>query len=136
MSNLKWWQTAVFCQIYPRSFADGNGDGIGDFKGIIEYKHLLQARKNSPALIEGEYIPLSNTAKDYFSFLRKAEEQTVFVILSFSEKKLELNFSRTKEIKGHDLQILFSSAELLKTIKPPYGLTISPFEVFIAEVKS
>ena len=36
MTDLKWWQTAVFYQIYPRSFADGNGDGIGDFKGIIE----------------------------------------------------------------------------------------------------
>ena len=36
MSTLKWWQKAVFYQIYPRSFADGNGDGIGDFLGIVE----------------------------------------------------------------------------------------------------
>jgi alpha-glucosidase len=35
MHNLKWWQSAVFYQIYPRSFADGNGDGIGDLTGMI-----------------------------------------------------------------------------------------------------
>jgi len=99
------------------------------------YKHLLRVRKHSPALIEGEYIPLNNTAKDYFSFIRKSLEQTVLVILNFSEKKLELDFSRAKEVKGNDLQILFSSAERLKTAKPPRGLTISPFEVFIAEVQ-
>jgi alpha-glucosidase len=99
------------------------------------YKHLLQVRKDSPALIAGEYIPLNATAKDYFSFLRKSEEQTILVILNFSEKKLELDFSRTRGIKGHDLQILFSSAERLKTAKPPRGLTINPFEVFIAEVQ-
>ena len=32
---MKWWQKAVFYQIYPRSFSDGNGDGIGDFQGMI-----------------------------------------------------------------------------------------------------
>lgn len=36
MTQLKWWQKAVFYQIYPRSFADGNGDGIGDLRGMIE----------------------------------------------------------------------------------------------------
>ena len=36
MAQLKWWQKAVFYQIYPRSFADGNGDGIGDLRGMIE----------------------------------------------------------------------------------------------------
>src|SRR5215207_10142760 len=98
------------------------------------YKHLLQVRRASPALIAGDYIPLNNTAKDYFSFLRKSEAQTLLVILNFSEKKLELDFSRTKEIKRHELQILFPSAERLKTTKSPSGLTINPFEVFIAEV--
>lgn len=31
-----WWQDAVIYQIYPRSWADGNGDGIGDFEGMTQ----------------------------------------------------------------------------------------------------
>ena len=30
-----WWKEAVVYQIYPRSFADGNGDGYGDCKGVM-----------------------------------------------------------------------------------------------------
>lgn len=29
-----WWRTAVIYQVYVRSFADGNGDGIGDLAGV------------------------------------------------------------------------------------------------------
>lgn len=33
---IQWWKNAVGYQIYPRSFKDSNGDGIGDLQGIIE----------------------------------------------------------------------------------------------------
>ena len=99
------------------------------------YKHLLRVRKNTPALIEGEYIPLHNTAKDYFAFLRVSEGQTVLVILNFSESKLEIDFSRTKEIKDHTLNVLFSSAVRSSIAPNLKKLHIGAFEVFIAEVK-
>ena len=38
----KWWKEAVFYQIYPRSFHDTNGDGIGDIRGIIEKLDYLK----------------------------------------------------------------------------------------------
>ena len=38
----KWWKESVVYQIYPRSFKDSNGDGIGDLKGIIEKLDYLK----------------------------------------------------------------------------------------------
>ncbi|MEL6591702.1 MAG: alpha-amylase family glycosyl hydrolase, partial [Bacteroidota bacterium] len=32
----QWWKESVIYQIYPRSFNDSNGDGVGDLQGIIQ----------------------------------------------------------------------------------------------------
>ncbi|KAK8861758.1 hypothetical protein IAR55_002581 [Kwoniella newhampshirensis] len=42
-SDADWWRQAVIYQIYPRSFADANGDGIGDLKGITAKVPYLEA---------------------------------------------------------------------------------------------
>ena len=42
-TNPNWWKNAVIYEIYPRSFQDSNGDGIGDLNGITSRLDYLQA---------------------------------------------------------------------------------------------
>ena len=43
-SKWGWWQSAVFYQIYPKSFQDTTGDGMGDIPGIISHLDYLRVR--------------------------------------------------------------------------------------------
>jgi alpha-glucosidase len=52
-----WWRTGVVYQVYPRSFADGNGDGIGDLRGIID--HLDHLNDGTPASLGVDAVWLS-----------------------------------------------------------------------------
>ncbi|MDX6245283.1 MAG: alpha-glucosidase, partial [Frankiales bacterium] len=40
-SDEQWWRSAVVYQVYPRSFADGSGDGIGDIAGLRSHLPYL-----------------------------------------------------------------------------------------------
>ena len=99
------------------------------------YGRLLHLRKETPALIEGDYIPLHKTSGEYFSFLRKTKSQAILVVLNFSDGRTELDFSRVKEIKGKTIRVLFSSDERILAGENPRKLRIGAYEVFIAEVK-
>jgi alpha-glucosidase len=98
MANLKWWQSAVFYQIYPRSFADGNGDGIGDFPGMtakLDYLRdlgvdalWLSPHFPSPQADCGYDIsdytgvaPEYGTLEDFKTFLEAAHARGIRVIL-------------------------------------------------------
>jgi alpha-glucosidase len=98
MTSLKWWQSATFYQIYPRSFADGNGDGIGDFPGItskLDYLRdlgvdaiWLSPHFPSPQADCGYDIsdytgvaPEYGTLDDFRAFLREAHARDLRVVL-------------------------------------------------------
>lgn len=98
--KLEWWQNTIFYQIYPRSFKDSNGDGVGDIKGIIsKLPHLkelgiggawLSPIFKSPMADFGYDIsdffdvdPTFGTIADVEELFRKANELGIKIILDF-----------------------------------------------------
>uniref|UniRef100_A0A1I8NRV1 alpha-glucosidase n=1 Tax=Stomoxys calcitrans TaxID=35570 RepID=A0A1I8NRV1_STOCA len=98
--ELKWWQTASFYQIYPRSFKDSDGDGIGDLKGITQelpyLKELgitatwLSPIFTSPMADFGYDVanltdidPLFGTMEDFEDLIENAKAIGIKIILDF-----------------------------------------------------
>lgn len=98
MTQLKWWQKTVFYQIYPRSFSDGNGDGIGDLPGMIHRLDYLQDLGVDAVWLSPHYpspqhdcgydisdytgvAPEYGTLEDFSRFLEGAHRRGIRVIL-------------------------------------------------------
>ena len=98
MTDVEWWRHAVIYQIYPRSFADGNGDGVGDLPGITaRLDHLadlgvdalwLSPFYRSP-MVDGGYDvadyrdvdPVFGTLQDFDDLLAAAHGKGLRVIV-------------------------------------------------------
>jgi alpha-glucosidase len=95
-----WWQHAVFYEIYPRSFADSNGDGIGDLKGItskLDYLKDLGVDAiwitpcfPSPQVDFGYDVsdyenidPMYGTLADFDELVSEARKRGIRIILDF-----------------------------------------------------
>ena len=96
----EWWQHAVFYEVYPRSFADSNNDGIGDLKGITsKLDYLKQLGVDaiwitpcfpSPQVDFGYDVsdyenidPMYGTLADFDELVSEAKKQGIRVILDF-----------------------------------------------------
>ncbi len=93
-----WWKHGVIYQVYPRSFYDSNGDGIGDIQGIIQkldhIAHLgvdaiwLSPVNTSPMYDFGYDIvdyrdidPLFGTREDFDQLIEKAHQRNIKIIM-------------------------------------------------------
>ena len=99
-STPDWFKTAVFYEVLVRSFHDANGDGTGDFKGLIDKLDYLQWLGvdclwippffTSP-LRDGGYdvadftnvLPEIGTVEDFHEFLDEAHKRDIRVIIDF-----------------------------------------------------
>jgi alpha-glucosidase len=96
----QWWQHAVFYEIYPRSYADSNGDGIGDLNGIaskLDYLKTLGVDAiwispcfPSPQVDFGYDVsdyedidPMYGTMSDFDQLQNGAQQHNVRIILDF-----------------------------------------------------
>ena len=93
-----WWKSAVFYQIYPKSFQDSNGDGIGDIAGIIQHLDYLEKLGvdgiwlspvcASPQVDNGYDIsdyraiwPTLGTMEDMEALIREAKQRGISIIM-------------------------------------------------------
>src|SRR5919201_4007030 len=98
--HFRWWQQGVIYQIYPRSFKDSNGDGIGDLAGItskLDYVRWLGVDAiwlspiyPSPMADFGydvaDYVdihPMFGTLEDFDKLVEEAHARGLKVILDF-----------------------------------------------------
>jgi len=98
------------------------------------YKQLLHIRKQSPALIYGDYTPLNETSNEYFAFQRRSDspQQICLVVLNLSDQPHQIGF----ELPGHTLRCLFSTHKPANESLSIRELSVAPFEILIGELIS
>ena len=116
----KWWHDKVVYQIYPQSFKDSNGDGIGDINGIIEKLDYLKDLGvdiiwitpffTSPMVDNGYDVadfcdinPLFGTMEDMDKLIEETKKRDMFIMIDFVANHTSSEHRWFKEaLKGKD----------------------------------
>ena len=128
MLKKDWWKSAVIYQIYQRSFQDTNGDGFGDFQGIIKRLPYLEKLGidciwlcpvyRSPQDDNGYDIsdycdvdPMFGTMADMEELIGKAREHGIYIVMdlvlnhSSDEHKWFIEAKKSRENPYHDYYV-------------------------------
>jgi alpha-glucosidase len=102
------------------------------------YRRMLRVRKQTPALVVGDYVPLHEEADDYVAFLRTTngldltgiQRQTCLVVLNTSDQThtLDMNLEAAKARR------VFSSHERQAETDDLSRLAIAPYEIYIGQL--
>ncbi len=121
----QWWQSAVIYQIYPKSFQDTNGDGIGDIQGIIQHLDYLKELSvdaiwispiyKSPQVDSGYDIsdyqdidPIFGNMNDMDQLIKEAKKRNICIIMDLvlnhcsDQHKWFIEAKKSKDNPYHD----------------------------------
>jgi alpha-glucosidase len=77
-----WWRTGPIYHIYPRSFRDSNGDGIGDLRGIIEKLDYLNDGTSSSLGVKAIWLPpIYLSPGDFDALVEECHKREIRVVL-------------------------------------------------------
>ena len=130
MTEIKrpWWKNAVVYQIYPKSFQDSNGDGIGDIRGIISRLDYLEELGIDAVWISPMYCspqddngydisdyqdidPMFGSLDDMEELIAKAKEKNIRIIMDLvlnhtsDEHRWFLEAKKGKDNPYHDYYV-------------------------------
>ena len=147
MGKTKWWQNEIVYQIYPRSFCDSNGDGIGDLKGItskLDYLKNLGVTMlwicpcyESPMADNGydisDYKKIADefgTMEDMDELINETKKRDIKIILDLvinhtsDEHKWFQEALKDPESKYHDYYIFKEGSKSINNWRSMFGGTV------------
>lgn len=149
VSSVEWWRDTFIYQIYPRSFKDSNGDGVGDLNGITSKLEHLADIKVSALWISPIYVspmadfgydianftnvdPIFGTLDDFTKLTTKAKSLRLRVLLDFvpnhSSDKHPWFLNSIQKIKPYDDYYIWKDGKMVNGTRQPPNNWLSAFQ--------
>ena len=106
--NEKWWKNAVVYQIYPRSFKDSNGDGIGDLEGIYEKLDYL-AELGIDSIPINALMPIPGTPLEHLPQLSEEDILRTIAFFRYINPDANIRLAAGRALLNNDGETAFKA---------------------------